>query len=158
METVPDLYNSDFYEWALTNAHLLRKGLISEIDFQHIADELEDMGQKEKRELKSQLRRLIVHLLKWRFQPEKRTIRLSDSNIENRSWRDSIINSRREIEDILESSPSLKRTIPSLVENLYPKCIESAIQETGLKPDVFPEKFPFSQEELLSEQFWPEGE
>ncbi|WP_099590509.1 DUF29 family protein [Leptospirillum ferriphilum] len=61
MGTLPDLYNSDFYEWALTNAHLLRKGLISEIDFQHIADELEDMGQKEKRELKSQIRRLIVH-------------------------------------------------------------------------------------------------
>jgi hypothetical protein len=148
MGTPTELYQSDFYEWALTNAHLLRNGQISEIDIQHIADELEDMGQKEKRELRSQLKRLIVHLLKWQFQSEKKT----------RSWRDTIINSREEIEDILDNNRTLGQMIPSFIENLYPKCVTHAIRETNLKPSVFPKTPPFTKEQILSETFWPEAE
>ena len=152
MNILQDLYDNDLYQWALTNAHLLRNGQFKEIDFQHIADELEDMGKREKRELKSQLGRLMLHLLKWQFQPIKRT---TQSGTDNRSWRDSIINSRKEIEAILEDSPSLRQMIPSLMEDLYPKCVKSAIQETGSRPDLFPKDLPYTQEQILSESFWP---
>ncbi|AKS23648.1 MAG: protein of unknown function DUF29 [Leptospirillum sp. Group II 'C75'] len=152
MNALQDLYDNDLYQWALTNAHLLRNGQFKEIDFQHIADELEDMGKREKRELKSQLGRLMLHLLKWQFQPIKRT---TQSGTDNRSWRDSIINSRKEIEAILEDSPSLRQMIPSLMEDLYPKCVKSAIQETGSRPDLFPKDLPYTQEQILSESFWP---
>ena len=152
MNVSQDLYENDLYQWALTNAHLLRSGQLKEIDSQHIADELEDMAKREKRELKSQLGRLMLHLLKWQFQPSMRT---TQSGTDNRSWRESIINSRMEIEAILEDSPSLRQIIPSLMEDLYPKCVKSAIQETGLRPDVFPKDLPFTQEQILSESFWP---
>ncbi|MCL4485132.1 MAG: DUF29 domain-containing protein [Nitrospirae bacterium] len=155
MNVSHDLYENDLYQWALTNARLLRNGQLKKIDIQHIADELEDMGKREKRELKSQLGRLVIHLLKWQFQPEKRTTNLGAN--ENSSWRNSIINSRNEIEDILESSPSLRNMIPSLIEDIYPKCVKSAIQETGLRIEVFPETPPFNSDQILSENFWPES-
>ena len=110
------------------------------------------MGKREKRELKSQLDRLMLHLLKWQFQP---TMRTTQSGTDNRSWRESIINSRKTIEIILEDSPSLRQLIPSLMEDLYPKCVKSTIQETGLRPDIFPKVLPFTQEQILSESFWP---
>lgn len=154
MNVSQDLYENDLYQWALTNARLLRSGQFKKIDIQHIADELEDMGKRERKELKSQLNRLILHLLKWQFQPEKRT---TQSGTENRSWRDSIINSRKEIEDILDDSPSLRQNIPDLMEKLYPECVKSAIQETKLRPEVFPKTVPFTQEQIFSESFWPES-
>lgn len=152
MNASQDLYENDLYQWALTNARLLRSGQLKKIDSQHIADELEDMGKREKRELKSQLFRLILHLLKWQLQP---TMRTTQSGADNNSWRASIINSRKEIEVILEDSPSLRQMIPSLLEDLYPKCVQSAIQEAGLRPDIFPKDLPYTHEQILEESFWP---
>src|ERR1700685_1873301 len=66
-------YDRDFYAWANKQAALLRAGKLSEADFEHIAAEIESMGKTEKRELVSRLTVLLLHLLKWRFQPELRS-------------------------------------------------------------------------------------
>jgi len=141
-----DLYETDLYSWAKRNAALLRGGHLSEIDFKHIAEELEDMGKSEQRALASHIRNLLLHLLKWKFQP----------GLRGASWELSISNSRDAINDILADSPSLQPGFPALVEKMYPRARKAARIETGLTDDLFPEECPFSAEEVLREGFQPD--
>jgi hypothetical protein len=96
---VQELYELDFFEWTRAQAELLRRGCLESADIPHIAEELADMGERDRREVRSYLRRLMVHLMKWQFQPDPRTT----------SWSTSIADSRAELEDIFEQSPSLRR-------------------------------------------------
>ena len=66
------LYDQDFYAWSREQAELLRAGELGQADIEHIAEEIESMGRTEKRELISRLEILLLHLLKWRYQPGKR--------------------------------------------------------------------------------------
>ena len=100
-----ELYDRDFHEWTIRNAELLRSGRAADADLDHIAEEIEDMGKRERRELLSRLGVLIAHLLKWQAQPERR----------GRSLSATIRLQREEIGDLISQMPSLKRY---LVENL----------------------------------------
>jgi hypothetical protein len=131
--------------WALENAALLRAGRLEEIDAAHIAEELEDLGKSERRALGSHLRNLVMHLLKWQFQPEGRS----------GSWRSSIDNARAEIAEILEDSPSLRPAAAERLEQGYGLARRNAISETGLAPTAFPKQCPYSLEQVLSDGFWP---
>ena len=91
------LYDQDFYAWANEQAALLRAGKLSEADIEHIAEEVESLGKTEKRELVSRLIVLMVHLLKWRFQPSLR----------GRSWKLSVDEQRIAIDAHLADNPSL---------------------------------------------------
>ena len=139
------VYERDLVAWALANARLLREGRFDSLDVENIAEELEDMGRSEKRALASHLRVLLLHLLEWQAQPARR----------GPSWRRSIRNARQEIEEIVAESPSLAQRLPELIEQAYPKALESAIDETGLPPGNFPPQCPYRQDELLSPTFWP---
>ena len=92
-----ELYERDFFEWAILNAELLRTGHLDEADLEHIAEEIEDMGISQKKELYSRLRVLVMHLLKWKFQPEGRA---------ESSWRSTIRTQRAEIEALFSFAPS----------------------------------------------------
>jgi len=138
-------YEQDLVAWAFANARLLREGRFDSLDVENIAEELEDMGRSEKRALASHLRVLLLHLLKWQEQPARR----------GPSWRRSIRNARQEIEEIVMESPSLAQRLPEMIEQAYPKALESAIDETGLPSDRFPTGCPYRQDELLSPTFWP---
>ena len=70
------LYEQDFYEWLQTNINLLKEGNFADIDLENILEELESMGRSEKNALKSNLRILLMHLLKYKYQPQKRTRRI----------------------------------------------------------------------------------
>jgi hypothetical protein len=94
-----ELYDLDFYEWTVRNATLLRAGRVSEADLEHIAEEIEDMGKRERRELLSRLGALFAHMLKWQVQPERRS----------RSWTSTINLQRRELKKLLDEMPSLRR-------------------------------------------------
>ncbi len=98
MSAKTSLYDQDFYAWSRQQAELLRAGRLAQADLEHIAEEIESMGKTEKRELVSRLTILLLHLLKWRYQPEGR----------GNSQRLSIANSRDEIADVLDDNPSLK--------------------------------------------------
>jgi hypothetical protein len=139
-------YEQDLYAWALKNAALLREGRLSEIDAEHIAEELEDMGKSERRALRSYLRNLMMHLLKWQYQLSHRGV----------SWKLSIRNARHEIQIIIKDSPSLQRAIPALVTDEYSSARSNAIDETGFPETAFPPACPYSIEQMLDEAFWPE--
>ncbi|MGQ0594446.1 MAG: DUF29 domain-containing protein [Gammaproteobacteria bacterium] len=139
-------YDEDFYAWALGSATLLRDKRFSDIDTARLAEEIEDMGKRERRALESHVRNLILHLLKWKYQPAQRST----------SWRQSIRNGRIEIRKILRDSPSLAGSVAGIGVEEYPAARADAIDETGLADSVFPERYPFVGDELLDAESWPE--
>ena len=109
MSTDTELYAQDFYTWALKNAELLRQGQLSEVDAVHVAEELESMGKNDKRELLSRLEELLLHLLKWCYQPQQR----------GSSWAISITKQRDGLADLLEDSPSLRPQLVTQLDKAY---------------------------------------
>jgi hypothetical protein len=139
-------YDADFYGWANEQAALLRAGKLSEADIANIAEEIESMGRSEKRELVSRLAVLLTHLLKWRFQPGGR----------GSSWRASIIVQRSRLSDHLDDNPSLKPRIPLALERAYREATVVAGDETKLGEAAFPPTCPWSFDDILNPDFWPE--
>jgi hypothetical protein len=140
------LHDRDFYAWTLEQAHLLREGRWAEVDIVQIAEELESMGASERRALTNRLAVLMAHLLKWRFQPELR----------GNSWRNTIEVQRFEVRELLEDNPSLGTNLGERMEKAYIKSVLLAVRETGLSKQIFPPSCPFSADQLLGEDYWPE--
>ena len=140
------LYDQDFFAWANEQARLLRAGRLSEADIEHIAEEIESMGRTEKRELVNRLSVLLMHLLKWRFQPSAR----------GTSWRLTIEEQRDRLADHLLDNPSLKATLDASIASGYRLAILGAARETGLDRAVFPAACPWSFEQAMDPDFWPE--
>lgn len=138
MQTDPT-YDSDFYMWANRQADLLRSGNLSEADIYHIAEEIESMGKREKREFASRLTILFVHLLKWQFQP----------SYQSKSWQLTIKEQRMMIIDHLEDNPSLKLKVDEIIIKAYRLARTKAARETGLAEEVFPVQCPYSFDEVL---------
>jgi hypothetical protein len=143
METAS--YDQDFYAWAKRNAELMRQGKWSEIDAEHVVEELEHMGKSQKRELISRLAVLLAHLLKWQYQQDKR----SDS------WVTTVVTQRAEIQLLLDDSPSLRHDVYAFVEKGYRFATDRASRETGIAKDTFPVSCPYSFDQIVSEEFWP---
>jgi hypothetical protein len=144
---VTALYETDLVAWAREQADLARRGSVNSLDLANIAEELEGMVRSEHRALASQLERLMAHLLKWRYQPQRRS----------RSWRGSIRDSRTQIERLLAGSPSLGGEMHGLVEEEYPRAVRWASDETGIGWRAFPADCPWTQAELLDPDFLPDG-
>ena len=140
------LYERDFYAWTQRAGELLRKGCFGELDIEHLAEEIEDMGKEQKRSLESQMRRLILHLLKWQFQPHRRT----------GSWLESIDEARSEIEALLRHNPSLKAIVAGLPEEVFNRAVKLAARESKLDTKTFPKVCPYTVDELLDDDFLPE--
>lgn len=139
------LYEQDFYAWANEQAGLLRAGKLSEADIQHIAEEIESMGKTEKRELINRLAVLLTHMLKWRFQPERRT----------KSWRLTIKEQRRQVARHMRDNPSLKSSLSEATEEAYGDAVLVAERETDLDGAAFPAVCPWSFDQMMDENFWP---
>ena len=140
------LYDQDFFAWANEQARLLRAGKLSDADIEHIAEEIESMGKAEKRELLSRLTVLLLHLLKWQFQPGRR----------GASWQVTIRNQRRALARHLADNPSLRPKVPEALSDAYGDARGEAYAETGLSEEVFPATCPWTLDELMSEDFLPE--
>lgn len=136
-----NLYERDLYAWAMRNAALLRAGRLREIDHMNIAEELESMGRSERRALGSRLAVLLMHLLKWRYQPERR----------GRSWRATIREQQRQVARLLADNPSLRPELPTLMADAYVDAVLLAIAETGLDEATFPATCPFEVEQIMNE-------
>jgi Domain of unknown function DUF29 len=141
-------YEQDFYAWALESARGLRERRFADIDIEHIAEELEDMGKSRARALESQLARLLAHLLKWAHQPEQR-------RRYQHSWRATIDRARLEIAEILEENPGLKPRLPELLGKAYPKGVKGAVAETNLPEATFPEMCPWELQLVLGSPSLP---
>lgn len=138
-------YNTDFFQWTQSQAFLLRQGYFSKVDVINLAEEIDSMGKNHHRALESYLSIIMMHLLKWRYQPDHRSA----------SWEGSIDNSRYRIQKLLKESPSLKREVPPTIEIEYPQARKSAGRETGLPIHTFPEQCPFTMAQIL-EDHWPD--
>lgn len=121
-------YERDFYSWSQQQARLLREGRWSAVDRENVAEEVESLGREQFNKLDSALRVLLVHMLKWDHQPERRS----------RSWALSIDTRRLEIEDVLGDNPGLRPRIGEAVTRAYRKARNEAASETGLERSVFP--------------------
>ena len=132
-------YEQDYAGWVEDTARAIEEGRFSEIDRVALADEVRDLGKSERRELESALRVLLLHLLKQRYQPEKRT----------RSWEASIRVQRKHLSKFLRESPSLRPELSELVADAYDSARIEAEQETGLDLDTFPEICEWTVAEVL---------
>jgi len=141
-----DLYDTDFFEWTQRTAQRLRARRLAEVDIEHVAEEIEDIGKRDLRQLNTRMEVLLAHLLTWRFQPRKRS----------RSWRATIVAQRHEIDAILEDSPGLRRRLASGRRRNYDRAVARAAAETGLRAVAFPPDCPFSSDEILDAGFLPE--
>ncbi|MGF1615233.1 MAG: DUF29 domain-containing protein [Gammaproteobacteria bacterium] len=140
-------YATDFNLWIQRTARLLREHRWRDIDLKNLIEEIEDLGKSERRGIASQLTRLLLHLLKWQYQPQRR----SDS------WLDSITDARLQIELTLKDSPSLGVYASVQLDRSYQKARHSASKQTQLPLSSFPEECPYLLENVLNEDWLPES-
>ncbi len=139
-------YETDVVVWANEQAALLRSGRFSELDIENIAEEIEDVGKSEQRELASRMAVLLMHLLKWQYQPSRR----------GSSWIFTIRAQRGSILMCLEETPSLrgKLTNEKWISSIWNDALYRAVVETEL--DIFPAQCPWAISDILSEDWLPE--
>jgi Domain of unknown function DUF29 len=136
------LYEQDFHQWTQQMATVLRNGHFDQLDIENIAEEIESLGRSDKRELKRRLTVLLMHLLKWHYQPEQRS----------NSWRATITEQRIRILDLLSESPSLIHYLKGEVDRCYTNAKTLAADETGLAPTIFPQDCPYLLTEVLEQK------
>jgi hypothetical protein len=141
-------YDKDVILWSQEQARLLRAGRFAELDIEHLADEIEDVGKSEKRELASRVAVLLAHLLKWNRQPKMRT----------NSCRSTIKDQRRRVALAISETPSLKTVMrdPVWQEDVWLDARAQARKETGSTEDELPETCPWTTEQAAEEGFWPQ--
>jgi len=142
---VSDSYLADFNAWIAQTTQLLREHRWHEIDVTHLIEEVEDLGKSERRAIASQLTRLLLHLLKWQYQPERRS----------GSWEGSIIEHRRRIKKALKESPSLKPYLESIFAESYLEAVKQAKAETALPLETFPIQCQYELTAVVDDEFLP---
>jgi hypothetical protein len=136
-------YEDDLYSWVLEQVALLRAGRLGEIDAENIAEELSDVGSEQYDKLESSVRVLVMHMLKWDQQPERRS----------QSWVASIDEHRDRITKLLRKNPGLKSRIEEAVRDSYVSAARWASLETGLPRSEFPRECPYSWDHILNRPF-----
>jgi hypothetical protein len=140
------LYDRDFYAWANEQAALLRAGRLDQADIANIAEEIESIGRSEKRDLVNRLEAVLLHLLKWQFQP----------GLRGNSRRLSIREQRFRLENHLADNPSLRARLDEAMQEAYRLAVIGAERETGLAGSAFPARLAYSFEQAMDPEFWPE--
>ena len=135
------LYEGDFAAWAEAQAGALRAGGLDALDLAHLAEEIEDLSNRERDAIESHLETLVMHLLKWRYQPDQRS----------RSWEATIKVARRNIDKLLRRSPSRRHDLPASLNEIYPNARIRAGAATGLADDAFPEACPFTLDQVTGD-------
>ncbi|ACQ66951.1 DUF29 domain-containing protein [Candidatus Hamiltonella defensa] len=140
------LYDDDFYGWSQEQANLLRTKRFNELDAENLLEEIEAMGRSERRELESRLEKLLSHLLKWQYQPSRR----------GKSWLLTIKEQRRKFVDCLNENPSLRNKKEKRLIIVYQYARLSAEKETNLSESVFPDQCPWTFDQIMDNEFFPE--
>jgi hypothetical protein len=147
LTNLQELYEIDNHLWIQETVKLLKEKKFNELDLENLIEEITAMGISQKREIKSRLRVLIMHLLKHKYQSEK----ISSS------WISTIIEQRRQLEDLLEFNPSLKSYVLEIIDKCYQDARKDGSKETGLPLKKFPLDNPFTVEQILDVDFFPEN-
>ena len=141
--TATPAYERDFYSWSLDQARLVREGRWSAVDRDNVAEEIESLGREQFNKLESAIRALLLRMLKWDHQPAQRS----------RSWVLSIEAQRVELEDVLSDNPGLKPRIAEAIGRAYRKAHIEAAKETGMEKAAFPERCPYSWDDIVAREF-----
>ena len=139
------LYETDFYAWTQEQAKLLRNQQWSKLELPNLIEEIESLGKQQRAELRNRLKVLIGHLLKWEYQPERRS----------RSWLMTLRIQRRDTQELLEENPSLKPYLEEALQKVYESGRDLAVGETNLPLKTFPENCPYTLEEIFRDGFYP---
>jgi len=139
-------YQKDVYAWFMDQAKALELRQFEKLDIEHLVEEITEMGDSYACELESCLRVLFVHLLKWKFQDERR----------GKSWINSIQEHRRRVKKRLKKTPSLKHKLSELALDAYDDALYDASEETGLPKKTFPKEMCFTIEEALQDDWLPQ--
>ena len=142
------LHEADFYNWTIEAARVLKQQRPANIDWEGLVEELEDLGISQERALQSHLRVLLTHLLKWVYEPARRS----------KSWRISIENARDEVRELLDRNPGLSPKITSICNGAYRKARRDAASETDFDEDAFPPTLLWSYDQVMDDNFWPSAE
>jgi hypothetical protein len=145
LDSMSDLYQADFAAWSQAQASALRRRSTAGLDWDNIAEEIESLGRSERREIRSRLEILLIHLLKWRFQPDRRSV----------SWEASIEEARRRIEDVLADNPSLRAVPAEALAGAYRLAVLSKTIRR-LELERLPQACPWTVDQVLAADFWPE--
>jgi len=140
-------YDHDFYTWTQEQAAALRARHIHDLDIEHLAEEVEALGKRDRRAVESYLEVILLHWLKWVYQSGRR----------RPSWRTSVRNARSRLARILEDSESLRQAASERLVMIYRRARHGAAEETGLPLATFPEVCPWPVEQVLDEDWWPDG-
>ena len=136
-------YDHDFYTWSLEQARLVREGRWNAVDRDNVAEEIESLGREQFNKLESSLRVLLLHMLKWDYQPERR----------GRSWWATIGEQRLRLNDLLADNPGLRPRVPEAVTRAYRRARLRAVKETDLDEARFPRACPYSWDDIVSRDF-----
>ena len=140
------LHDLDFHAWTQEQLSLIQSGRLDELDLCHLQEEIESMGASERRELGNRLAVLLAHLLKWQFQTERR----------GASWRLTIEEQRQRSVRVLRQNPSLKFRLDEIFQDAYADARLVSARETGLDKRVFPDKPPYSVDQVFDVEFYPD--
>ncbi|MGH6898114.1 MAG: DUF29 domain-containing protein [Geminicoccaceae bacterium] len=143
-----ELYDADFVRWTEQQAAASRAGRVEALDLENLAEEIESLGKRDRRRLKSRLTVLIMHLLKWSYQPGRRS----------GAWESTIRTQRAEVRQVLDDSPTLRREVPGVIDERYEMARRNAAAETGLPLTRFPTDCPFTVDEILAEEWLPSAD
>jgi Domain of unknown function DUF29 len=142
LERSRDLHDVDLLAWLEQQAGYLRAGQLDRLDVAHLIEELEEMGGSQRRELKSRLEILLMHMLKRDAQPRRRS----------RSWQSTIVEQRARIADLLEQSPSLGNGMEEVARKAFVVAVKRAAIETGLKRSAYPAALPYGVTAILEDE------
>lgn len=135
-------YELDGYGWAMAQAQLLRERQFDALDIDNIAEEIESVGKSERNSAESALRLLMMHILKWQYQPERR----------GRSWAASITSQRIAFAQLMDDNPSLKPKLKEMRDRAYRRARVEAVRETDLPIQTFPAE-PLDWDTILHDPF-----
>src|SRR5437660_1628108 len=136
-------YNRDFYSWLMEQARFVREGRWDALDRDNLAEEIESLGREQFNKLESALRALLLHMLKWDHQPDRRS----------RSWWASITEQRLKLGDVLADNPGLRPRIDEAITRAYRRARLRAIKETDVEESRFPETCPYTWHDIVSREF-----
>jgi hypothetical protein len=135
----PSLYDTDYVAWLAEQVAHLRAGRLGALDVENVALELESLMKSERHQLENRLEVLILHLLKWDHQPDQRSNR----------WRASVEEQRSRIRRLLRDSPSLRREIGTMCQDVFADAVGRAVIETRMSASDFPQTLPYTVEQIF---------
>jgi hypothetical protein len=149
---IGDEYDRDYHGWAIHQAEALRARRLDQLDVENLAEEVEDLARRVKKELQHRAEVLLAHLLKWQYQPEKKSS----------SWQATIDEQRQRIADLLAENPSLKPQFRSVLRQAYGYAVRQAGLEMGLSKVQWQRRLPSAcpwdaEAEILNLDFLPES-